>query len=95
MEYTGDFEMRIDINRYKGAKATTQRWYINKDNKIPDEDATMMGVVTHTPIIVIAFWIGEVDGWSNEILDLIDLMVKTYRYDTILNIPEGYPGSRK
>jgi hypothetical protein len=84
--------MKVNIDDYKVGRAFVQKWYLEKGNGKPAEAASIIATAIHTPIIVVAFWIGEVDGWSPETLNTIARMVQFYKYTEVLGKPDTYPG---
>lgn len=86
--------MKVDIELYKINREPIQNWYLNNKSgvKSPSETASLMACASHTPVIVCCFYIGEIDGWSEDILESIQRLINFYGYKEIENIPEGYPG---
>jgi hypothetical protein len=82
--------MIVDLNRYKVQKDIIQRWYL-KDGGDPSKLLAPIANSTMVPCIVIAFYIGEVDGWSPEIRRSIDSLTKFYGYTEIQGKPDNCP----
>lgn len=83
--------MRINLETYKLSKKFIQETYISRYKNDLDFGISFLSAVTYVPVIVCAFYIGEVDGWSDKILNIIDRMTDFYGYKEILGIPESYP----
>ena len=83
--------MKIDLNSYLLSKPFIQKWYLEKGGNDPKKAVSIMSSSTHIPAIVVAFYIGEVDGWSKEIMSTIKSLNNFYDYTEILNIPESCP----
>lgn len=85
----------MNLNHYANARRETQEWFLRQDGRNVVECVSMIACSTHIPAIVCAFWIGEVSGWPQQILDNIETLYETYSYVEILGIPESYPGRKK
>lgn len=84
--------MQVNIDSYKLNKAFVSKWYEkNKRDYSPSQAVSILSVSTMVPCIVIAYWIGEITGWPQEILHTIEVLMKFYGYTEILNKPEGAP----
>jgi hypothetical protein len=82
--------MIIDLNKYLINKEIIQRWYLDKGGD-PRKLISVLASATMVPCIVIAYYIGEIDGWSPEIRHSIDSLTKFYGYTEILNKPANCP----
>jgi hypothetical protein len=84
--------MIVDLNKYTVNKKPIQDWYRNnKDNAPIGLMVSSMAVSTMCPCIVVAFYIGEVSGWPQEILESIERLTKFYDYTEVIGKPESYP----
>lgn len=83
--------MRINLNHYLIGKAFIQSWFLNNSKDDPEHAISFLACVTFTPIVVVAFYVGEISGWSKETLDVIDRLIKFYNYKYIEGIPESFP----
>lgn len=86
--------MKIYLDRYVVGKKTMQEWYLKQHMGIC-ECISLISVTTHIPVIVCAFYIGEVAGWPEEVLETIERLKKSYGYTEIVGIPEGFPGRKE
>lgn len=82
--------MTVDLNTYKVNKDFIQKWYKSNRNRDVTYVISLLSCSTFVPCIVVAFYIGEVNGWSKEVTECIDRLTKFYSYD-ILNKPDSYP----
>jgi hypothetical protein len=84
--------MTEDCNKYLLNKEFIQKWYREHGNNDPRKVVSVMATATMVPCIVVAYWIGEITGWPQEIHDAIDSLTKFYGYTEVKNKPENYPG---
>lgn len=84
--------MIVDLERYSLSKKLVQDWFLSQKIKDINSAVPILACSTLIPCIVIAFYIGEVDGWSPEILRKIKVLTEFYGYKEIINKPAGYPG---
>ena len=86
--------MKINLNHYIVGKVFIQEWFLRKAKDEPGYAVSLLAVSTHTPAVVVAFFISEVDNWSPETIKIIDDLTKFYGYKEIIGVPEGYPGKK-
>ena len=81
-----------DLAKFEGRKVTVQKWYqdIGKERGI-SYSVGAASDFTGCPCIVVAYWIGEMENWSEESLKNIKGLMDFYRYTEILNKPTGAP----
>lgn len=84
----------MNLNLYLNTKKDIQDLILKQKGVDIIEAFSLVAVATHTPAIVCAFYIGEITGWPQEILDNIQTLIKTYGYINIEGIPESYPGKK-
>jgi hypothetical protein len=82
--------MVADLDRYIVQKDVIQRWYL-RDKGDPSKLLSPIANATMVPCIVIAYYIGEIDGWSPEIRRSIESLMKFYGYTEIQNKPDNCP----
>lgn len=84
--------MKIDLN-YGVAlnKSFVQDWWKEQGKGDPSYAISALSNATMVPCVVIAFWIGELEGWPEDIKKLADMLIKFYGYTQILNKPSGCP----
>lgn len=81
----------MNLNHYITAKAEIQEWYLRQRGRSGPECISIIASSTHVPAIVCAFFIGEISGWPEDVLDNIETLYKTYSYVGVVGIPESYP----
>ena len=86
--------MRIDLNKYIINRDFIQKWYLDQTYLGYAQCISTMAIACHTPCIVVAFYIGEITDWPQEILNSISRYIDFYDYREITGIPEGYKGRR-
>ena len=84
----------MNINHYINAKKEIQKLFLKQKDKEILWSISMISVCTHVPVIACTFYIGELLGWPEEILDSIKRLTKNYSYRNIEGIPESYPKER-
>lgn len=82
--------MRIDLDKYSINKEFIQRWYL-ESGEPTGYAVAMMAQATLVPCIVVAYYIGEVSGWTPELLRHIEVLKTFYGYTEIVNKPAGAP----
>lgn len=87
--------MKIDLNRYSVNRPFIQKWYRDSDNKDISNAVSILSPATHTPCIAMCFFLAEQEGFSPEMVFLIDTLIRFYGYKQILNQPEGSPYMEK
>lgn len=84
--------MTIDLSRYDINKKFIQNWFLTQGKGSVHNSVPILACSLLVPCIVVAFYIGEIDGWSPEILRKIEVLKDFYGYKEITNKPESYPG---
>lgn len=82
--------MKINIDDYILNKKAAQNWFIKEGKDDFNKSIAILACSTMVPCIVICFWLGEVIGWTPEVLNKIEMFVKFYGYTDIKGIPESY-----
>lgn len=83
--------MTIDIERYSVQKKFIQDLYLSRYVGEPSRAIGHIASATMVPAIVVASYIGEIDGWSEELTKSIKTLQDFYGYTTIENKPAGFP----
>lgn len=84
----------MNLNHYSTAKKEVQAWFLRQEGRDIVQCISVISVATHIPAIVCAFWIGEVSGWTQPVMDNIQTLIKCYNYKDIGGIPDSYPGEK-
>jgi hypothetical protein len=87
--------VKINLDHYIIGKSFIQFWFLAHSKDDPVYATSFLSCVLYTPIIVVAFYVSESVGWSQETLDEIDKHVNFFGYKEILGIPEGCPWRMK
>lgn len=86
--------MVVDINKYVLSKEFVQN-YLKKNTAFDTRGAiSMISATSGVPVIVCAFYAGEIFGWTDEILGAIRSLRDSYGYTDIINMPEDFPKER-
>lgn len=83
--------MKIDLETYKISKQPVISLFLRKNEWTISRAVAELACTSNVPCIVIAYWIGEVTNWPNEIVEKIQILNKFYGYTDILNKPENCP----
>lgn len=83
--------MTIDLNTYSVNKEFVQQWYRNHQELVATHTISYLASITFCPAIAVAYWVGESSNWSADVVECIKRLEKFYRYDKVLNKPEGAP----
>ncbi len=82
--------MVIDLNKYTVNKAFVIQWY--KDNgKDAEATISIMACSIMVPCLVLAFYLAEEIGFTEELIRKIDILIKFYGYKKILNQQSDSP----
>jgi hypothetical protein len=83
--------MVLDVELYRINRKFIHSYY--EDHK--DEDINRMisslSVSTMVPCICVAYYVGEVSGWPEEVIETIKRLTKFCGYSKIINVPDGCP----
>ena len=83
--------MTIDIKSYELTKKSVQDWYIKNKKSYGAISVSIAAVSFSCPCIVVDYWFGEADGWTDELKAHITMLKRSYGYTQVLNVPEGCP----
>jgi hypothetical protein len=86
-----------DLSKFsKERKKNVQNWYNNiGKNEGPSKAVAIGANFSGCPCIVVCCWIAEIEGWSEELLNSANTLIKFYCYTEILNAPSGFPTIEK
>lgn len=70
--------MKLDIGKYRGAKAALMKMYSNMQEKDIIRRMGSVAVATHTPVICIHAFVLEEFGPSEEIQGSMERLIKFY-----------------
>lgn len=75
-----------DLSKFSAdRKRNVQSWYQNVGKEFGVSRAISLAAdFSGCPCIVICHWIAEVDGWSEELMRITDLIMQFYGYTEIL-----------
>ena len=83
--------MDIDLNKYSVNRKFIIESYHNDKKKNVSKIVAICGAVSHCPLIVLAFYLSEDIGFTPELTNMIDGLIKFYGYKRILGQREGSP----
>lgn len=84
--------MIIDLDLYAVNKRFVQEWFEkNKESYDLGYCISNLAIMTMCPVIVIAYWIGDLTGWPPEVITKIERLKEFYGYTHISNKPPGSP----
>lgn len=83
--------MKIDLETYSANKKYIQDWATTKGASDPAGCIAILASVTFCPVIVVAYWVGEVSGWPPKVMQSIKSIKEFYGYTEIENKPPGAP----
>lgn len=83
--------MVIDLNKYAINRPFIQQQYDKEPTRDVVWTVSMWAACTHCPCIVLAFYIAEHIGYTKELVNTIDHLIKDYGYTEILNQLPGSP----
>lgn len=83
--------MKVDLNKYIVNKKFVQSFYRQKKS-LYDVGSTVGLLATSTgcPCVVVAFYLGEDIGFTEELVAIIGRLVKFYGYTEIIGASESY-----
>lgn len=83
--------MTIDLAVYAVNRLPVKKCVERYKDKDLHMHLSLFSCTTHTPIIVVAFYAGEVLDYPPEIVKMITNLIKDYNYKSILNQLDGSP----
>lgn len=83
--------MLIDLNSYRIQKREIIRAYGIATNKDLREIICVTSPAIHTANVILAFYLAEEIGWSPELIEIVQGLVKFYGYATIKGAPDDMP----
>lgn len=83
--------MKIDLNKYAINKKPVQKWYKEHAEEGVNKSIGILGSSVHCPFICLAFYLAEDIGFTEELIQTIDSLIKFYGYTDIQGQKEGSP----
>lgn len=84
--------MREDFAKYsRERKEFVQRWTLENTHVDRSSIISIMAQSSACPCIIVAYWIGEVLDWPEDIKKSVDRLIEFYGYTELLNKPKGSP----
>ncbi len=71
--------MTLELDAYRIQVPYIKRWLDNRPNYVFKDEVGAIALATNTPIIVVSHFIGELYGFTDEILNKIESDKKFYR----------------
>jgi len=81
----------LDIELYRINKKFIHSYYENHKDEDIYKIISSLSVSTMVPCVAVAYYIGEISGWPEEVIDTIKRLTKFYGYSKIINVPDGCP----
>lgn len=85
----------MDLTKYDNSKEDIKKWFQRQGTTDIVDSYSLISICTGIPVIVCAFWIGELTNWPPEVLKNIEVIIRSYDYKNIKGIPDSYPRERK
>lgn len=83
--------MTIDIARYDVNKVYVQKYWRDQTKKNLNHSISHLAGILMVPCIAIVYWIGEIEGYTPEIMKSIGRFKEFYGYTKIEGKAEGAP----
>jgi len=84
--------MRIDLNSYHLIRPFIKNWYKNNVNKDVSNAVSMIAASPpYYPCIAVAFILAEELGYTAELREIIERLIKFYRYTEIIGQSKDSP----
>jgi hypothetical protein len=84
--------MRVDLEHFQLVKVGLQRTFVAQNDRDVERAISVVSASTHVPVIVVAFFVGELLGWSDEVVEIIGRLKKSCNCTEVLGIPTDFPG---
>lgn len=81
----------MNLNDYAHLKNDVQKMFLVQNGTDIVRNYTMVGVCCEIPVIVCAFFVGEMLNWPKELVNNIEQLIQDYSYKNIKGIPDSYP----
>lgn len=78
--------MTIDCNDYRNNIEYLKNFLKDKSIKEQYEEIGMLSIVTNVPIIVVACYVGELCGFTIDLIDFINRLKTFYTIDKVINV---------
>ena len=79
--------MIIDLDRYRHANQKQIALHLrNRPNADPLSLLSELAIITGVPIIAVCYMVGEIVGFSDNLLAKIERIKKFYRYEGVIGI---------
>ena len=85
--------MIIDLDLYKVNKPFIRDWLIIHKNRSIRDAISILSNALNCPCLVTAFYISELAGWSEDVIECIKGQKEYYRYEDVINMPANCPES--
>lgn len=72
-------------------KVTSLRWYKDNGQDNPCNAVAIISSISPIPCIVIAYWLGELLGYPDDLKAKVEMLTKYYEYKQILGKPIDCP----
>jgi hypothetical protein len=83
--------LSINVELYWRQKQPSIDWFYTQGKCDAGYTIGTLACVTMVPCIVIAVWVGSVNGFDEFLINRIKNLITFYGYTEILNTPENYP----
>lgn len=76
--------MRLDLNKYIVNRSIIQDLHIKSIDKNAERLVSIFACSSHCPCVALLFYLAEQDGYTPELVGLIDMFIKFYGYTQIV-----------
>ena len=83
--------MKLDLDKYSINRAYFQKWFRENGKGNATGAATMWAPTIHVPCAALGFYLAEDIGYTPELVQYIDNLIKFYGYTKISGQKEGSP----
>lgn len=80
--------MKIDLSKYLNNLPVVKNYVLANPKMSISDKVTNLSIATYMPLIVCAYYIGKVEGYSSELDLKIQTLKQFYKYDEIVGLDQ-------
>lgn len=83
--------LSVDLELYWRQKEPSQKWFYTLGKKDIGYTISTLSSSTFVPAIILAIWIGELEGFDEKMVTKIKTLIDFYDYSEVLGVPDNWP----
>lgn len=82
--------MNFDVSRYRVNKPQVKAWLERTEGKDLEGEIAAMAVAMGCPLIAVYCYVGELIGFTPDVKDGLERIMRFYKYTSVTGIEEPY-----